>query len=138
MEQSWAQVIRSETGKSSSLTIQDTNSTSSTLNLSLPPDRVMNETQAVKTLLEDCDQLLLKKGGLKAEITSSPFFMNNQSYYMSYCDGIVKQCDYEASEDKPNDTFCDASTQAPPAVDVGGRSVASLHTAFEVIAIIFK
>jgi hypothetical protein len=138
MEQSWAEVIRSETGKSSSLPIQDTNSSSTTLNLSFPPDCVMNETQAVKTLQEDCDQLLLKKGGLKAEIASSPFFMNSQSYYMSYCDGMVKQCDYEVSEDKPNDTFCDASTQAPSTVDVGGRSVSSLHTAFEVITVIFN
>ena len=57
---------------------------------------------------------------------------------MSYCDGLIKLCNYEVSEDAPNDTFCDASTQAPPVVDVGSGSVSSLHTAFKVIEVIFK
>ena len=139
MEQSWAQVIRSETGKSSSLPIQDANSDISTIHLSLPPYHVMNDTQVVKNIQElrryiqeDCDQL---KAGLKA---SSPFLMNNQSCLISNCDGEVKQCGYEEFEDATNNTFCDTSTQAPPAVDVGGGSVSSLYTAFKVMATIFN
>ena len=37
---------------------------------------------------------------------------------------MVKPCNYEVGQDKPNDTFCAASTQAP--------------TAFKVMQIIFK
>ena len=96
----------------------------------------MNDTQVVKNIQElrryiqeDCDQL---KAGLKA---SSPFLMNNQSCLISNCDGEVKQCGYEEFEDATNNTFCDTSTQAPPAVDVGGESVSSLYTAFKVMVI---